>query len=166
MSVTAYIGLGSNLGDKKANCRKAIALLAKNNRVVRASSLYCTEPVGFAEQDDFVNAVVELETSLSPKALLDQCLAIEKELGRVRTIHWGPRTIDVDILFYGDVIIDAPELIIPHPQLHTRRFVLAPLCELAPQAVHPKLRKTAAELLLDLPDHQRVTRCEENGTLP
>ena len=89
MSVTAYIGLGSNLGDKKANCRRAIALLAKSGRVVRASSLYCTEPIGYAEQDDFVNAVVEIETGLSPDALLEQCRSIENELGRVRTVPWG-----------------------------------------------------------------------------
>jgi len=162
----AYIGLGSNLGDKKANCRRAIALLAKSGRVVRVSSLYCTEPMGFAEQDDFVNAVVELETDLSPEALLHQCRAIEEALGRVRTIHWGPRTIDMDILLYGTTMIETPELTIPHPLLHTRRFVLVPLCEIAPLAFHPKLQQTASNLFLDLHDHQRVLRCDENGTLP
>jgi 2-amino-4-hydroxy-6-hydroxymethyldihydropteridine diphosphokinase len=166
MSITAYIGLGSNLGDKQANCRTAIALLAKSGRVVRVSSLYCTEPMGYREQDDFVNAVVEIETGLSPDELLDQCRGIEKELGRVRTIRWGPRTIDVDILLYGTEMIETPELTIPHPLLHTRRFVLVPLCEIAPQAFNPKLRKTASDLLLDLPDHQRVVRCDENGTSP
>jgi 2-amino-4-hydroxy-6-hydroxymethyldihydropteridine diphosphokinase len=162
----AYIGLGSNLGDKKANCRKAIALLAKSGRVVRASSLYCTEPMGYVEQDDFVNAVVELETGLSPEALLQQCRSIEEELRRVRTVHWGPRTIDVDILLYGTTTIETPELTIPHPLLHSRRFVLAPLCEIAPQAFHPKLQKTASDLLAELHDHQRVMRCDENGTSP
>ena len=162
----AYIGLGSNLGDKKANCRKAIALLAKSGRVTSVSSLYRTEPMGYADQDDFVNAVVEIETGLSPEALLQQCRSIEDELGRVRTIRWGPRTIDVDILLYGAAMIETPELTIPHPLLHTRRFVLVPLCEIAPQTLHPKLRKTASDLLAELHDHQRVLRCDENGTLP
>ncbi len=166
MPVTAYIGIGSNLGDKKANCRKAIALLAKSGRVVRASSLYCTGPIGNTDQDDFVNAVMAIETSLSPDELLGQCRSIEEELGRVRTVHWGPRTIDVDILLYGDAMIETPELTIPHPLLHTRRFVLVPLCEIAPLALHPKLRKTAADLLLELLEHQRVLRCDENGTSP
>lgn len=166
VTTIAYIGLGSNLGDKEANCRKAIALLAKSSRVVRASSLYCTEPMGYREQDDFVNAVVELETGLSPEALLQQCRAIEEELGRVRTVRWGPRTIDVDILLYGTTTIETPELTIPHPLLHTRRFVLVPLCEIAPQAFHPKLQENAADLLLALRDDQRVQRCDENGTSP
>lgn len=166
MPTIAYIGLGSNQGDKIANCRSAIELLAKSGHVVRASSLYCTEPMGYAEQDDFVNAVVELETGLSPEALLNQCRAIEEELGRVRTIHWGPRTIDVDILLYGATMIETPELTIPHSLLHTRRFVLVPLCEIAPQVFHPKLQKTASDLLLNLHDHQRVTRCDKNGTSP
>lgn len=159
----AYIGLGSNLGDKKANCRKAIEILAESCRVVRTSALYCTEPIGNTDQDDFVNAVVEIETGLSPEALLDQCRSIEEELGRVRTVRWGPRTIDVDILLVGSVMIETPELTIPHPLLHTRRFVLVPLCEIAPQAFHPKLQKTANDLLRALPDDQRVLRCDENG---
>jgi len=162
----AYIGLGSNLGEKKDNCRKAIALLAKSGRVVRASSLYRTEPVGLAEQDDFVNAVVEIETILPPEALLDQCRSIENELGRVRTVRWGPRTIDVDILLYGAVMIETPELTIPHPLLHNRRFVLVPLCEIAPHVMHPKLQRTASDLLLELRDHHSVVRCDENGTAP
>jgi len=166
MPTIAYLGLGSNLGDKKSSCRKAIALLEHAGRVVRTSSLYCTEPVGYADQDDFVNAVVEIETGLSPHALLKKCRSIEEELGRVRTVHWGPRTIDVDILLYGTVVIETPELTIPHPLLHSRRFALAPLCEIAPQALHPKLHKTASDLLSDLHDHQRVVRCDENGTLP
>jgi 2-amino-4-hydroxy-6-hydroxymethyldihydropteridine diphosphokinase len=162
----AYIGLGSNLGDKKANCRRAIELLAKSGHVVRSSSLYCTEPIGNTDQDDFVNAVVELETVLPPDVLLKECRSIEQELGRVRTVHWGPRTIDVDILLYGTAMIETPELTIPHPQLHTRRFVLVPLCEIAPLAFHPKLHRTASDLLAGIHDHQRVLRCDENGTSP
>ena len=162
----AYIGLGSNVGDKKANCRKAIDLLAGSGRVIRTSSWYCTEPIGHADQDDFVNAVVEIETGLSAEALLDRCRSIEKELGRVRTTHWGPRTIDLDILLYGAETTETPRLTIPHPLLQDRRFVLVPLCEIAPQAFHPTLRKTAADLLFDLQDRQRVTRCDENGTSP
>jgi 2-amino-4-hydroxy-6-hydroxymethyldihydropteridine diphosphokinase len=120
--------------------------------------------MGYREQDDFVNAVVEIETGLSPDELLDQCRSIEEELGRVRTIRWGPRTIDVDLLLYGTVVIETPELTIPHPLLHSRRFVLAPLCEIAPQAFHPKLQKTASDLLRELVDQHRVMRCGENGT--
>jgi 2-amino-4-hydroxy-6-hydroxymethyldihydropteridine diphosphokinase len=166
MPTIAYLGIGSNLGDKKANCRKAIALLAKSGRVVSVSSLYCTEPIGNMNQDDFVNAVVELETNLSPELLLGQCRAIEEALGRVRTVHWGPRTIDVDILLFGTAMIETPELTIPHPLLHNRRFVLVPLCEIAPHVMHPKLQRTASDLLLELRDHQSVVRCDENGTAP
>jgi 2-amino-4-hydroxy-6-hydroxymethyldihydropteridine diphosphokinase len=160
MPVTAYIGLGSNMGDKMTACRSALDLLGRAGRVTRVSSFYCTEPVGYAEQEAFLNAVAEIETELPPLALLAACHVIEDELGRYRLFRWGPRTIDLDILLYGDEVIDTGELIVPHPQMATRRFVLVPLCEIAPQAVHPVSKKTISHLLEELGDTHRVVRCE------
>ncbi len=159
MPTIAYIALGSNMGDKTATCLKAIDLLSRAGRVTRVSSFYCTEPVGYVSQEDYVNAVVELETGLSPLALLAACHVIEDELGRSRLLRWGPRTIDLDILLYGDQVINNPELTIPHPLMAARRFVLVPLCEIAPQAVHPVLRRTVVGLLSELRNTHRVTRC-------
>src|SRR5512133_1983404 len=110
MPVIAYIGIGSNIGDSMANCRKAIELLAEAGRVVSVSSFYHTEPVGRHEQDDFINAVAALETDRLPGDLLKMCHAIEDRLGRKRGIRWGPRTADLDILLYGDLVVDQPDL--------------------------------------------------------
>jgi 2-amino-4-hydroxy-6-hydroxymethyldihydropteridine diphosphokinase len=159
MSVTAYIALGSNMGDKMAICQQALGCLNKSGRITRVSSFYCTEPVGYPDQEDFVNAVVELETDLSPLALLAACHVVEDSLGRSRQVHWGPRTIDLDILLYGDKVIDIAELSIPHPLMTKRGFVLVPLCEIASQAVHPTLMKTVEELLRELRDLHRITKC-------
>jgi len=159
MPVTAYIGLGSNMGDKKGTCLKALDLLGRAGRVKKVSSFYCTEPVGYREQEDFVNAVAELETDTSPEALLAECHSIEDALGRSRELRWGPRTIDLDILLYGDRVISEPTIIIPHPRLAIRRFVLVPLCEIAPQAVHPVFKKTVGHLLHELKDPHKVARC-------
>lgn len=153
---TVYIGLGSNLGDKSEALRKAVSMLGKAGRITAVSSFYSTEPIGYPDQEEFVNAVVELETELSPLALLAACHVIEDELGRRRIVHWGPRTIDLDILLYGDQKIDTGELTVPHPLMAERRFVLVPLCEIAPRAVHPVLRKTAEQLLRKLKDPHRV----------
>jgi 2-amino-4-hydroxy-6-hydroxymethyldihydropteridine diphosphokinase len=163
MPTTAYIGLGSNIGDKMDTCLKALDLLGRAGRVARVSSFYCTEPVGFPDQEKFVNAAAELETDLSPLALLAACHVIEDELGRRRLFRWGPRTIDLDILLFGDQVVDTAELIIPHPLLASRRFALTPLAEIAPQAVHPVLKKTVARLLDELRDTHRVVRCDEDG---
>ena len=160
MPVTAYIGLGSNIGDKMASCRRALDLLSRAGRVTRVSSFYCTEPVGFADQEPFLNAVCEIETGLSPLALLAACHIIEEELGRNRLFRWGPRTIDLDILLYGDQVMNTVELTIPHPRMTERRFALVPLCEIAPQAVDPVSKKTISRLLEELGDSHRVTRCE------
>ncbi len=159
MPITAYIALGSNMGDKMGTCRRALEKLRKAGRVTRVSSFYRTEPVGYANQEDFINAVAEIETSLSPLALLAACHVIEDELGRSRLVQWGPRTIDLDILLYGDQVITNSELAIPHPLMAERRFVLVPLCEIAPQVVHPVVRRTAADLLNELTDAHRVIRC-------
>ncbi len=146
--VTAFIALGSNLGDRAAYLNRAVEMLRQTNgiTVTALSSYYNTAPVGFEEQPDFLNAVVGIKTTLPPNELLRICAAIESELKRERIIHWGPRTIDLDILLYGDRIVDEDTLIIPHPRMQERSFVLEPLNEIAPQALHPVYRKTVREL--------------------
>ena len=132
----AYVGLGANLGDREATIRAAVAQLPG---VVAVSPLRETDPVGVTDQPQFLNGVAALETELAPRELLDVLLAIERRLGRERRERWGPRTIDLDLLLYGDEVIDEDGLKIPHPRLHERRFVLEPLADLAPQLVVPGL---------------------------
>lgn len=153
-----FIGLGSNMGDRKAYLADALRLLNTSSdiKVEKTSSLYLTEPIGRFGQDWFINSVVEVSTRLTPKELLHRCQAIEDQMGRIRTMPWGPRIIDLDILLYGEEIIEDDELIIPHPHMHTRRFVLVPLVEIAPDARHPKMNKTASELLRQLKDNAKV----------
>jgi 2-amino-4-hydroxy-6-hydroxymethyldihydropteridine diphosphokinase len=153
------LGLGSNLGDRETAIAEALArLAARGYRATRTSSLYLTEPVGGPPQDWFVNAVADGKTSLSPEALLEACLAVEQELGRVRREPNGPRTIDVDVLFFGDLVQAAPAPILPHPRLHERRFVLEPLAEILPGRVHPVLGRSVRELLQSCPDGSQVRR--------
>lgn len=128
----AYLGLGANLGDPLAALAEARRLLSDHARIAAASSLYRTPPFGVVDQPDFVNQVLRLETGLSPQALLDLCLAIERQMGRVRQRRWGPRLIDIDVLLYGDEAVDTPQLTLPHPGLSERAFVLVPLLEIAP----------------------------------
>ncbi|MDW8059693.1 MAG: 2-amino-4-hydroxy-6-hydroxymethyldihydropteridine diphosphokinase [Thermomicrobium sp.] len=135
----AYIGLGSNLGDRKSTLRRAVRQLASYGRIVAVSSLYETEPVGFREQPWFLNAVVALETDLDPQRLLQVLLALERDAGRERTFRNAPRTLDLDLLLYDASIVDSDELAVPHPRLHERAFVLVPLAEIAPDVVHPRL---------------------------
>lgn len=146
---TVYLGIGSNMGDKKAYLDMAVSELCANPkcRNVRASEYIVTEPVGEVEQDDFLNGAVELETLMTPQELLAFAGEIEQRAGRVRTVHWGPRTLDVDILLYDNEIISDETLKIPHVEMHRRYFVLAPLCSLNPYAVHPILHKTVLQLL-------------------
>jgi 2-amino-4-hydroxy-6-hydroxymethyldihydropteridine diphosphokinase len=166
MPTIAYIGVGSNVGNREANCRKAFELLGETGRVISVSSLYCTEPVGYKEQEDFINAVVSIETDLSARELLSACRAIEGRLGRKRTLRWGPRTIDLDILLYGDQMINQSNLVIPHPLMAMRKFVLVPLVEVAPGAVHPILHKTAEQLLRELKDTSAVMKCRLDRKKP
>jgi 2-amino-4-hydroxy-6-hydroxymethyldihydropteridine diphosphokinase len=154
-----FLGLGSNLGDRESAIEGALARLgARGFRTTLRSSLWLTEPVGGPPQGWFLNAVAGGETSLAPEALLEACLATEREMGRVRAERNGPRTIDVDVLFFGDERREGPGLVLPHPRLHERRFVLAPLAEVAPGLVHPVLGLTVAELLARCPDGSAVAR--------
>ena len=152
----AYLSLGSNLGDRAANLRAAVERLTELETVTASSGLYLTEPVEFLDQPWFLNCAVALETRSTPQELLAHALAIEKAMGRRRTWDKGPRVIDIDILLFGDRVIDEPGLKIPHPAMHERRFVLEPLAEIAPRALHPTLLKTASQLLAGLPSGQAV----------
>ena len=136
-----YIGIGANLGDREKTLQKATGILDAKPKitVVAASAVYETVPVGVVEQPHFLNAVLQVHTSLSARSLLNCLLAIERDFGRVRETRWGPRTLDLDILLYGDAIINQPGLQVPHPHLHEREFVLVPLCDLKPDLKHPVL---------------------------
>ena len=148
---TAYVALGSNLGDKEANLRRALELLIERGvEIVKTSTFISTEPYGVTDQPTFLNGVCEVRTSLEPLALLHILLAIEQEMGRVRLRHWGERNIDLDLLLYEDVVMDTPELKLPHPDMQNRDFVLLPLDEIAPELVHPTLQKTISELVICL----------------
>jgi len=142
-----FLSLGTNLGDRAANLRSAIAMLTPAVRVARESPIYETAPWGFEDQPNFLNMVIEAETDLAPLDLLKYLKALENELGREPTFRYGPRLIDLDILFYDDLILQKPELTIPHPHLHERVFVLIPLADLAPNFIHPVFQKTIQQLL-------------------
>lgn len=146
-----YIGLGSNLGDRWSTLEGAVAELSRTPgvRLLRVSSLVDTDPVG-PPQPRYLNGVAEVETDLAPRALLDRLQSIEERFGRRREERWGPRTLDLDLLLCGEEVIDEPGLVVPHPRMAERAFVLAPLCELAPHLRHPALGRTLADLLADL----------------
>src|SRR5437867_1215657 len=157
MAAAVYLGLGSNLGDRAAALGQVPELLRiQGFETLSRSSTWLTEPVGGPPQGWFLNQVLGGGTALSPEELLSACLATEKELGRVRGERFGPRTIDVDVLFYGDLRRDSPGLVLPHPRLHERLFVLAPLCEIAPHLRHPVLGLTVTEMRARCPDHSTV----------
>ena len=149
---TAYLGLGSNLGDKKGYLDQAVKMLGERPdcRVEKLSSYLVTKPYGGVEQDDFLNACLALKTLLSPEELLERLHEIEQAAHRERLIHWGPRTLDLDILLYDDLILETEDLVIPHPGMHLRDFVLKPLREIAPNKRHPIFQKTVAQMEVEL----------------
>lgn len=154
---TIYLSLGSNIGDRAENIARAIAALAEHGlHFTRQSSLYETEPVELREQEWFLNCVVEAQTDRAPREAMAALLAIERSLGRERTIPKGPRIIDIDILLFGDAVVKEPQLEIPHPRMAARRFVLVPLVEIAPDAWHPVLRKSITDLLRETSDRSEV----------
>ncbi len=162
-----YLALGTNLGERARNLENALAKLSARVTIMRRSMIYETEPWGISEQPRFLNQVVEAETELEPDALLDFLKQTERAMGRTRGIRFGPRVIDLDILFYEDRVIEqrrfnGTSLRIPHPRLHERRFVLVPLAEIAPNLIHPKFGVSIRELLARLPDDGSVALYRPN----
>jgi len=147
----AFIALGSNLGDKRKNIEIAIEKIKeKGINILKVSSIIETEPYGYKDQDSFLNAVCLVETSLDPFSLLRVLLNIEEEMGRKRIFKWGPRNIDLDIIFFDDLVIDSEELIIPHPDAHNRTFVMGPISEIEPDFVHPVLKRKVIDIYNNL----------------
>lgn len=159
MSSKAFLGIGTNLGDREQNIRSAIALITDSvGTVTSFSRIYETEPWGFESENKFLNLVVKVETELKPPALLGKIHVIENQLGRIRSgTQYSSRIVDIDILFYNNAIIERKNLQIPHPRVSERRFVLVPLCEIEPDGVHPVLGKSFSNLLKECPDEKKVT---------
>ncbi|MBI5403877.1 MAG: 2-amino-4-hydroxy-6-hydroxymethyldihydropteridine diphosphokinase [Ignavibacteriae bacterium] len=157
-----YLGLGSNIGDKKMFIESAVLRISEITRtkVIRSSLLYRTEPWGIKNQDFFLNSVVEIETGLKPEELLKELKKIETSVGREKREKWHEREIDIDILFYDGIIFENDQVKIPHPELHKRNFVLVPMCELNPEFVHPVIKKSMLELLNESEDISAVIRLE------
>lgn len=159
-SHSAYISVGSNLGDKLACCRQGIAQVAALPRTELAvqSPFYRTAPVDYLDQDWFINAAIKVATNLAPEALLTALQAIQRKAGRTPEgdkIRFGPRLLDLDIIFYDDLVLDLPDLVVPHPRMHKRRFVLQPLCDIDPTIIHPVLKKDVQSILEDLDDNEQ-----------
>jgi 2-amino-4-hydroxy-6-hydroxymethyldihydropteridine diphosphokinase len=154
---TVYLSLGSNVGDRRAQIESALALLQQEGLcIVKRSSLYETEPVDMVDQPWFLNSVIEAQTDLSPREVLEAIQRIEERLGRERTIPRGPRTIDIDVLLYDAIVLREPQLQIPHPRMARRRFVLVPFAEIAPALLHPALHRTIGDLLAACVDRSEV----------
>ncbi|HZW81745.1 MAG TPA: 2-amino-4-hydroxy-6-hydroxymethyldihydropteridine diphosphokinase [Candidatus Deferrimicrobiaceae bacterium] len=163
MATLAYLSLGSNIGNREAHLRDAQDRLTALGRVAAVSSFYETEPVEFTEQPWFLNCAVEIRTELTAQELMTAILGIEKSMGRQREQKKGPRIIDIDILLFGDAVLDSAEVTIPHPAMHERRFVLEPLAEIAPEARHPVLNKMIRELRDALPSGAMVLKLKNQA---
>ena len=164
MTHDVYLALGTNLGDRLANLRAALRSLQPDLEVAAASRIFETPPWGFTDQPAFLNMAVHARTALEPESLLRKLKTLEVELGREQTFRWGPRLIDLDILFYDDLVMNTPPLVIPHPRLHERGFVLVPLMDIAPDLVHPLLGKTIRQLLAKLDAGEIVLHTEQIET--
>lgn len=162
--ISVIIGIGSNLGERVLNCNKALERMAEFSEVLSVSSYYETEPVGVEDQPNFINCAAEIATELEAHELLGRLKAVERSLGREGAEKWGPRMIDLDIIFYGDRTIDDSKLRVPHPEAHLRRFVLVPLTEIAPALIHPVLKVTVTELLSRLKDSKKVVKLDQYST--
>ncbi|MBH0231815.1 2-amino-4-hydroxy-6-hydroxymethyldihydropteridine diphosphokinase [Halobacillus yeomjeoni] len=154
---TVYIALGSNISRREDHLKHAIEMLDQQNEleVIQKSSIYETAPVGYTEQNDFLNMVIQISTTLSPFQLLNVCQSVEADLGRRRVVKWGPRTIDLDILLFNQENMETERLIIPHPSMQDRAFVMVPLAEIAPQVIIPGLNQTAQMIINELPEQDK-----------
>ena len=161
--VDVFIGLGSNVGDREGNLNKAAGLLRNEMKLLKISSMYETEPMYLTDQPWFVNCVAKFETNLAPKELLERLRNIERRLGRQENVKYGPRSIDLDILFYGNEVINESDLKIPHPKLYERRFVLVPFVEIEPDRVHPIYGTSVAALLANLDSNERVLKLQRQA---
>ena len=152
--ITAYIGIGSNLGTPGINCTKAIEKISstKGIKIISKSPFYQTEPIGGVQQGWFVNSAIKIETDLSPENLLSVLLNLELTMGRTRKEKWGPRLIDLDLLFYGNLVLENKNLTLPHPEIQNRKFILIPMSEIAENLIHPTLKKTIKTLLQESSD--------------
>jgi 2-amino-4-hydroxy-6-hydroxymethyldihydropteridine diphosphokinase len=166
MTNLVYLSLGSNVGNREENLQEAVRRLGESGKVISVSAFYETEPVEFTGQAWFLNCAVALETAKTPTRLMAELLQIEQQMGRVRVQKKGPRIIDIDILLFGNVVLDTPGLTIPHPAMAQRRFVLEPLAEIAAEAMHPVLKKTVRELFDRLPTGQTVRRIANDRRPP
>lgn len=161
---SVYLALGTNLGDRKVNLARALELLGDQLNIIRISSIYETAPWGVLDQPDFLNLVLEAKTSLDPQGLLAFAKKIEQEMGREKTVRYGPRLIDVDILLYGDLIVQTPDLTIPHPRMRERAFVMVPLCEINPELTLPGETRTTSYVLSEMDTSSVQLLTDEKGS--